>query len=106
MSKTNRKVVLVTGASSDIGQEIATLFAKNNYDVVIHYYKNINKALELQKNIHKSGGKSLVIQADISNTKDVIDMFYQINDTFGRIDVVVNNAGIALDNDIYDKTKE
>ncbi len=106
MSKTNRKVVLVTGASSDIGQEIVTLFAKNNYDVVIHYHKNINKALELQKNIHKYGGKSLVIKTDISNTMGVINMFHQINDTFGRIDVVVNNAGIALDNDIYDKTKE
>lgn len=101
-----RKTVLVTGASSDIGKAIITEFAKNNYDVIINYNHDLNSATELQKNIHKYGGKSLIIKADISNCDEVHNMFQQVKKDFDHIDVLVNNAGIAIDNDIYDKSKE
>lgn len=101
-----RKTVLVTGASSDIGKAIITEFAKNNYDAIINYNHDLNSAIELQKNIHKYGGKSLIIKADISNCNEVHNMFQQVKKDFGHIDVLVNNAGIAIDNDIYDKSKE
>lgn len=102
----SRKVVLVTGASKGIGYHTATIFAKNGYDVVINYNTDKDSALELQNNIHKYGGKSLIIKADISNEKEVEEMISTTIKEFGHIDVLVNNAGIAIDNDIFDKSKE
>lgn len=102
----SKKVVLVTGASKGIGKETIIAFAKNNYDVVINYNTDKESAYELQKNIHKHGGKSLIIKADVSNEQEVKNMISTIIDEFGRIDVLVNNAGIAIDNDIFDKSKE
>lgn len=102
----SRKVALVTGSSKGIGYETIIEFAKNNYDVVINYNNDIENALALEKNIHKYGGKSLVIKADISNEEEIKNMVKKVINTFGRIDVLVNNAGISIDNDIFNKTKE
>ena len=102
----SKKVVLVTGSSKGIGYDTIIEFAKQNYDVVINYNTDKEGALELQKNIHKYGGKSLVIKADVSNEKEVKDMISTVIAEFGHIDVLVNNAGIALDNDIFDKSKD
>lgn len=101
----SRKVVLVTGASKGIGYSTIIEFAKHGYDVVINYNTDKKSAMELEKNIHKYGGKSLVIKADISNENDVKNMISTVIDEFGHIDVLVNNAGIAIDNDIFDKNK-
>lgn len=102
----SNKVVLVTGASKGIGYDTIIEFAKHGYDVVINYNQDRIKAYELQKNIHKYGGKSLVIKADISKESDIKNMVDSIIREFGRIDVLINNAGIAMDNDIFDKSKE
>jgi len=101
----SRKIVLVTGASKGIGYHTIIEFAKNGYDVAINYNTDKDGALELQKNIHKYGGQSLIVQADISNEVQVIEMISKIINEFGHIDVLVNNAGIAIDNDIFDKSK-
>jgi len=101
-----RKVVLVTGSSKGIGYETIIEFAKNGYDVVIHYNKDKENALKLEKNIHKYGGKSLIINGDISDEQQVENMISTIIDTFGHIDVLVNNAALAQDNDIFDKNKD
>ena len=58
----SRKVVLVTGASKGIGYHTIIEFAKNGYDVVINYNTDKEGPLELQNNIHKYGGKSLIIK--------------------------------------------
>ena len=102
----SKKVVLVTGSSKGIGYNTIIEFAKNGYDVVINYNTDKESALELEKNIHRYGGQSLVIKADVSNEKEVKNMISTIINEFGRIDVVINNAGIAIDNDIFDKSKE
>ncbi len=101
-----QKVVLISGASSDIGSEIAIKFAKNGYNVVINYLTNQKKADHLEKTIHSFGGKCLCIKADISNVADVQNMIARAIKEFGRIDILINNAAIAMDNDIYDKSKE
>lgn len=103
---TNKKVVLVTGSSKGIGASTIIEFAKNNYNVVINYNSDEQSALDLQKNIHNYGAKSLVVKADISNEYEVSNMVSKIINEFGKIDVLINNAGIALDNDIFDKSKE
>lgn len=102
----SKKVVLVTGSSNGIGKSTVIEFAKAGYDVVINYNTDKESALELQKNIHNYGGKSLVIKCDVSNESEVKNMINTVINEFGKIDVLVNNAGIAIDNDIYDKSKE
>ena len=62
--------------------------------------------MELEKEIHKYSGKSLVIKCDISNELEVKNMIDTVINNFGKIDILINNAGIAIDNDIYDKTKK
>lgn len=100
------KVVLVTGASKGIGFDTIIEFAQHGYSVVINYNTDEEGARELEKNINNFGVKSLVIKADISNEEEVKNMISTTIEKFGRLDVLVNNAGIAMDNDIFDKTKE
>lgn len=99
------KTVLITGASRGIGKETAIEFAKAGYRVVINYNKSEENAKEVEKIIHNYGGKSLLIKADVSNEEEVEKMVSLVIKTFGRIDIVINNAGIAMDNDIYEKSK-
>lgn len=98
------KTVLVTGASSGIGREVVRLFAKNNYNVVITYNSDKKGALELESEVN-SGNNTLVLKCDISNEEDIIKMVNSVRDKFISIDVLVNNAGIAIDTTFEDKTK-
>lgn len=101
------KVALVTGSSRGIGKNIIKKFAEENYDVIINYNKSEKEANELKNQIiNKNKVKVLSIKADITNEKEIKNMIARIVKEFGKIDVLVNNASIALDNLIGDKTKE
>lgn len=101
------KVVLVTGSSRGIGKAIVTDFAQNGYDVVINYIKEDNQAKKLKKKLEKDYNiKALTIKADVSNENEVQKMIDTIINEFGRIDVLVNNAGIAIDKEFEDRTVE
>ena len=103
----NRKVVLITGASRGIGRSTAIKFAQNNYNVVINYNNSIDRAKELEEYlINTYNIETMVIRADISNELEVKDMVDNIINKFGKIDVLVNNAGIAIDSDFLDKNKD
>ncbi len=101
------KVVLVTGSSQGIGRTTIIEFAKKGSNVIINYNKSKKEALALKKQIESLYPiKVLAIKADISNEDEVIDMINQIISTFGHIDILVNNASIAIDTTFEDKTKE
>ena len=103
----DRKVVLITGASRGIGASCAIKFASNNYDVVINYNTGVNEANELKEYISgKYDVNVLTIKADLTKEEDINSMVKEVVDTFGKIDVLVNNAGIAIDCTVEDKTKE
>jgi len=102
----SKKTVIVTGSSNGIGKETIIQFAKLGYNVIINYNTDKESALELEKEIHNYSGKSLVIKCDISNELEVKNMINKVVNEFGKIDILINNAGIAIDNDIYDKSKE
>lgn len=103
----DRKVVLITGASRGIGRSTAIKFAQNNYNVVINYNNSIDRAKELEEYlINTYNIETMVIRADISNELEVKDMVDNIINKFGKIDVLVNNAGIAIDSDFLDKNKD
>ncbi len=103
----DRKVVLVTGASSGIGYETIKLFASHNYNVVINYNKNKENAEKLQKYVIDTYRvDALVIKADISCEEEVNNMVSLTIERFGKIDCLVNNASIAIDTLFEDKTIE
>lgn len=90
-----KETVLITGASRGIGRETARLFALNGYRVVINYNKSEAKAFKLRDELTTLGCDCLTVCADVSNREQVSDMVMQIINKYKRIDVLVNNAGIA-----------
>ena len=100
-----RKVVLVTGGARGIGRSTIIEFAKKNYDVVINYCHSEADSNELKEFVEKEYNVSaLVIKASVSNESEVEAMVEQVIEVFGHIDVLVNNAGIAIDTTFDDKT--
>jgi 2-deoxy-D-gluconate 3-dehydrogenase len=87
------KVVLVTGSTRGIGKEFALGFAKEGSDVVING-RNLEKAKSVSKEIEGLGVRSMAIDADVSQSKDVTRMVEEAISTFGKIDILVNNAGV------------
>lgn len=101
------KVCLVTGSQRGIGKATIIEFASKGYNVVIDYYEEEEKALELKSYIEKEYNiKVLLVKADIRNEEEIKLMVESIINEFGRIDVLVNNAGIALDKEFEDRTVE
>ena len=92
------KVVLITGASRGIGKATALLAAENHAHVIINYFKSEDAASDLVDEITKNGHSALMIKANVANEKEVKEMFSVIKEKFGRIDVLVNNAGIMKNN--------
>ena len=87
-------VMLITGASSGIGAATAILAAERGYDVVITYLSNRAQAEAVAQKIIALGRRALSVQADVGIESDVLNLFAQIDQHFGRIDVLVNNAAI------------
>lgn len=99
------KTVLVTGSSKGIGAATIRKFASLNYNVVINYNSDEASALKLKEEVEKEYNvKALVIKCDVSNEEEVKNMFDKIIEVFHSINVVVNNAGIAIDTTFDDKT--
>lgn len=101
------KVVLVTGASRGIGKAIAEEFARGGDNVILNYIKNKDKAEKLRNKLENEYKiKALAIQTDISKEHQVQKMVEMIIKEFGKIDVLVNNAGIAIDKEFENRTVE
>ena len=92
------KVVLVTGGSRGIGKEVALRFAKEGYNVVTNYVSDKTDKEKLQKEFEENGVKALVLKADVTKKEDVENLVSKAIAEFGKIDVLVNNAGITRDN--------
>lgn len=101
-----REVVLVTGASSGLGREIAKTLSEN-YEVIIHFNSNEESALKLQRELEiKHKRRFLTIRCNLSNEDEINNMLAKIYETYEKIDILINNAGISLDTTFEDKTKE
>ena len=90
------KKALVTGASRGIGQGIALALARQGADVAVNYRSSKERAEAVVAEIKKSGRDSFSVQADVSKKEEVERMVKEVAERFGRIDVLVNNAGIAI----------
>lgn len=101
------KVVLITGGSSGIGKETVYKFAKNGYDVIFTYNKSKEMSKTIEKDIKSSYNVNIYsIKCDISLENDVKSLTNFVKDKTNKIDVLVNNAGIAIDNLLEEKTVE
>jgi NAD(P)-dependent dehydrogenase (short-subunit alcohol dehydrogenase family) len=89
------KVALVTGASRGIGAATARLAAARGYRVAVNYLRNADAAAAVVAEIARQGGAAIAVQADVSVETDVHRLFHEIDRRFGRLDALVNNAGIV-----------
>ncbi|QUY36668.1 SDR family oxidoreductase [Acinetobacter junii] len=90
----DKKVVLITGASRGIGAFTATLLAQQGHKVVINYANNDQQATQIVENIKAAGGTASRFKADVSQSNQVELLFDYVINTYGKIDVLINNAGI------------
>ncbi len=89
------KVAVVTGSSTGNGASIALAFAKEGADVAVHYRSSRAEAEEVVAKIKKLGRESIAVKADIALPEENKALFSQVKKEFGRVDVLVNNAGLA-----------
>ena len=104
--KLNGKIAVVTGASSGIGAGIAKALGAEGATVIVNYAKSKTGADAVVASIAAGGGKAIAMQADMSKSDDVIRMFDAVKAHFGTVDVLVNNAGIAVFEMVADMTEE
>lgn len=103
----NHRVAIITGASRGIGRSVAEIFADNGARVVINYLDSSNKAEEVAKSITEHTGlQPLVVKADISMAKGVVNLIDDTINRFGRVDILVNNAGITIRGSLSEITEE
>ena len=101
-----RKTVLITGSSSGIGKEIARVLAKD-YDVILHYNNGYESAKLLKEELDKKYNRDyLMVKCDLSKEEEIDNMLNTIYERYNSIDILINNAGIAIDTLFEDKTKD
>ena len=100
------KVAVVTGSSRGIGRGTALALARCGCAVTINYRKSRDKADEVVSSIKEMGGKAIAIKCDVSKREEVENMFKATIDTFGKVDILVNSAGIAIRGTLLETTDE
>ena len=100
------KVAIVTGSDSGIGRAIATELAKQGAAVTINYHRNDAAADEVKAGIEAAGGRAHVVQADVSSPADIQKLIDETVKAFGRLDIMVNNAGMETRTSTLDTTEK
>ena len=100
-----RKVALITGGARGIGRQISLSMAEAGYDIAVNYHGHEDMALEVCRLAKEKGMKALAFYADMGSVGDVQRMYDEIYGAFGRLDVLVNNAGISSEVYFLDATE-
>lgn len=105
MQKPNFRTAIITGASRGIGKATAILLGSNQINVVVNYRQDAAGAQDAVQTIEKLGGRAIAAQADVSVPAEVTHLFDAAIDQFGRVDILINNAGVLLTKPIADITE-
>jgi len=100
------KTALVTGASGMLGEGIAISLAENGYDLGLNYYSDKEGAVRVQSKVEKVGRKGILLQANIQQIDEIDKMFTALFAEFGKIDLMINNAGITKFAPFLEATEE
>jgi glucose 1-dehydrogenase len=100
------KVAIVTGGNSGIGKAIALELAKQGANIIVDYVSNPNATEELERRIAALGGQAIGVDADVSQIADLERLVAATVKAFGRLDIMVNNAGVETRTSILDTTEE
>jgi glucose 1-dehydrogenase len=100
------KVAIITGSGSGIGKSIAIRFASEGATVVVDYRNHIDQAQDTQSKVEAAGGKSILVQADVSVLTDTQNLVDQAYKQLGRCDILVNNAGIEIESPFWEVTEK
>ncbi|MCY9028319.1 SDR family oxidoreductase [Bacillus inaquosorum] len=106
MEPVKGKTAIVTGASRGIGRAIAEQLADLGIKVVVNYSSSPEKAEEVVEGIKKKGGEAVAIQADLSRVAGVESLFTKTIEAFGKVDILINNAGVNIYQPIEKVTEE
>jgi 3-oxoacyl-[acyl-carrier protein] reductase len=106
MAKLTNKVAVVTGASKGIGAGIAKALAAEGAAVVVNYASSKEGAEKVVAEIKGKGGKAVAVQGDVAKAADVQKIFAETKKAFGKVDVLVNNAGVYQFNPLEDVTED
>jgi len=104
--KLKDKVAVITGSARGIGKAVAKRFAKEGAKVTINAVRSADKAKATAEEIGKDGGKAVVVLADVSKKSDAERLIADTIAAFGRIDILVSNAGIVIDRPFLESTDE
>lgn len=102
----SEEVAWVTGSSTGIGRASALALAKEGCKVVVHYNSSEGEAREVLQEIESSGGEALLVGGDVSKSSEIERMVSEIEDRFGRVDVLVNNAGSLIERRPFEEMTE
>ncbi|HEX2910313.1 MAG TPA: SDR family oxidoreductase [Chloroflexia bacterium] len=100
------KVAIVTGGDSGIGRAIVLELAKEGAAVTINYHSNEEAANEVKQQVEQGGGKALVLQGNVATIQDLQKLVDQTVQTFGRLDIMVNNAGMETRTSVLDSSEK
>jgi len=100
------KVAIITGSSRGIGRVVAEQLADLGAKVVINYSSNRQKADEVVAGILKKGRKAVALHADLSKLSDVKELFTKTIEAFGKVDILINNAGLMITKPLSDVTED
>lgn len=102
--KLDGQFALVTGASSGIGAGVAKALAAEGATVAINYVTGPDKAQKVLDEIIQNGGNGIIVKADVSSEREVLEMFQTVLKAFGTLDILVNNAGLQKDAKFHEMT--
>lgn len=102
----DKQVILVTGASRGIGAEIALLAAERGWRVGVNYHRSADAAQKVVEQIRRSGGEAVALHANVGKLAEVERMFRELDEAFGTLDVLVNNAGVLANFRITEVDKD
>jgi 3-oxoacyl-[acyl-carrier protein] reductase len=102
----SEEVAWVTGSSTGIGRAAAVALAEQGCRVVVHYYRSEGEAREVVEGIKSSGGEAMLVGGDVADAGEVERMVGEVDDRYGRLDVLVNNAGSLIERRSFSEMTE